>query len=157
MAFRLPKDARNYFEKIMITGGGKPVDDKLMQFDAYYLCATIGFALGEILEGEDVLEAQPFYKMYPDDYHESRDYIAGLLIASEIKRRGIQQENARELEKLMLEYVNHETVTRLRDGGIDKLNAYAAKGMERLGEDIPKPTSLASFLVTYYDYLQSLK
>lgn len=160
MAFRLPTRAAKYFDKILIRGGGRVEEGKLNLFDAYYYCALVGFALCEplSLENKDDNEFEPFMRQgYPEDYIGSRDYIAGLLIASEIKHDGTNQSNPIELEKLMTKLIDHETQTRLSKIGIERLDAYAFRGIEKLAETIAPPTSLAIFLVAFCDELQKIK
>jgi len=95
---------------------------------------------------------------YPEEYlEESRDYIAGLLIATEIKHSGTDQKNPMELEELMTRLINHEAQTRLSKEGVERLDAYAYSGMEWLVDTIPKPEALATFLVAFCDELQRTK
>lgn len=160
MAFRLPARAAKYFDKILIRGGGRTEEGKLNLFDAYYYCALVGFALGEPvnLETKNENEFEPFMRQgYPEDYLGSRDYIAGLLIASEIIHDGTDQTNSRELEKLMTKLIEHETPTRLSKTGLERLDAYAFRGIERLVDTIAPPTTLATFLVAFCDELQKIK
>lgn len=157
MSFRLPKRAEKYFEKIMDRGGGKADIDRLNMFDAYYYCVLSGFALCEVIENKSDTDAIPFMKQgYPDDYKDSRDYIAGLLIASEIKRRNVRQSSPTELEKLMVELVTHESSTHLSEEGLKHLDYYAFRGVEWLVETISKPETLNDFLVAFCDNLKRI-
>jgi len=159
VAFRLPSRAAKYFEKIMNRGGGKTEENRLNLFDAYYYCALIGFALEKPvnLESKNDSEFESFMRQgYPEDYIESRDYIAGLLIASEIKHSGTDETTPRELEKLMTKLINHETPTRLSKLGIERLDAYAFAGIENLVETISPPITLATWLVAFNDLLQQI-
>ncbi len=100
MPFRLPKKCRSYFSDI--TGRDETLLDTL--FDGYYLCALIGLAQGK-LNTNAALEASEFLDYYPADYAECGDYIAGLLIAAEAKRKAIPVNDANALEKLMTQLV----------------------------------------------------
>ena len=160
MAFRLPTRAAKYFDRILIRGGGRTEESKLNLFDAYYYCALVGFALGEPLnlEAKSENEFESFMRQgYPEDYLGSRDYIAGLLIASEIEHSGTDQTNSRELEKLMTKLIEHEAPTRLSKLGLERLDSYVFRGIESLVETIAPPTSLATFLVAFCDELQRIK
>lgn len=72
--------------------------------------------------------------------------IAGLLVASEARRLGIDTQSPK-LEQIMLQYLSNND-TLLSEDGIKTLNAYALKGY-RLITDYPlfdKPTSREEFL-----------
>ena len=121
MHFKIAKSAQSYFNNIMNLEGSHAAEDKnkFIQFDVYYCCALIGMAAAQ---------------------------IAGLLVASEAKRLGIDTQSPK-LEQIMLQYLSNND-TLLSEDGIKTLNAYALKGY-RLITDYPlfdKPTSREEFL-----------
>lgn len=125
---------------------GEPVDekDKFIQFDVYYCCALIGMAAGQI--DEDTSELKDLVERYPVQYRDCKAQIAGLLVASEARRLGIDTQSSK-LEQIMLQYLSNND-TLLSEDGIKTLNAYALKGY-RLITDYPlfdKPTSREEFL-----------
>ena len=125
---------------------GEPVDekDKFIQFDVYYCCALIGMAAGQI--DEDTSELKDLVERYPVQYRDCKAQIAGLLVASEARRLGIDTQSPK-LEQIMLQYISNND-TLLSEDGIKTLNAYALKGY-RLITDYPlfdKPTSREEFL-----------
>ena len=125
---------------------GEPVDekDKFIQFDVYYCCALIGMAAGQI--DEDTSELKDLVEKYPVQYRDCKAQIAGLLVASEARRLGIDTQSPK-LEQIMLQYLSNND-TLLSEDGIKTLNAYALKGY-RLITDYPlfdKPTSREEFL-----------
>ena len=119
-------------------------ESKFIQFDVYYCCALIGMAAGQI--DEETSELKDLVDKYPVQYRECKAQIAGLLVASEAKRLGIDTQSPK-LEQIMLQYLSNND-TLLSEDGVKTLNAYALKGY-RLITDYPlfdKPTSREEFL-----------
>lgn len=119
-------------------------ENKFIQFDVYYCCALIGMAAGQI--DEDTSELKDLVERYPVQYRDCKAQIAGLLVASEARRLGIDTQSPK-LEQIMLQYLSNND-TLLSEDGIKTLNAYALKGY-RLITDYPlfdKPTSREEFL-----------
>lgn len=151
MAFRLPKACRTFFNEVVTTGStGRNEENKFLWFDAYYLCLLVGLAKKKISSDPSLLDSE-FIDYYPDSYVASRDYIAGLLIATELERQNIVKEDAGSLQRLMLDYVDYESPTRLSKSGMDTLNQYAARGMEVMQDMMSgKPTNLEILLREYF-------
>lgn len=146
MPFRLPKKCRGYFNAIT----GKD-DSKLnILFDGYYLSLLVGLAQARIDAGAE-LEASELVDEYPISYQDSRDYIAALLIATEAKRIPVDVTNANELEKLMTVLVDSHSKTRLSKEGEDRLNQYAARGIDMIVEKMPQHTRLEEFYQDYFE------
>lgn len=149
MHFKMAQDVRNYFSNIINVGGSHGSEDKnkFLIFDPYYCCALIGMSACEIDTDEtgfvDIVQG------YPGAYRDSKAYIAGLLVASEAKRKGIDLNNPK-LEAMMLEYLTSEDETLLTDEGIKTLNAYSRKGARLYQELFPdKPLSREEFLLGF--------
>lgn len=155
MAFRLPKACRNFFSEVVTTGStGRNEENKFLWFDAYYLCLLVGLAKKKISPDPSLLDSE-FIDYYPEPYAASRDYIAGLLIATELERLDIVKEDAASLQKLMLHYVDYESPTRLSKHGLDILNQYAARGMEVMqGTMSGKPINLEILLREYFMHFE---
>jgi len=146
MHFKIAKSAQSYFNNIMNLEGSHAAEDKnkFIQFDVYYCCALIGMAAGQI--DEDTSELKDLVERYPVQYRDCKAQIAGLLVASEARRLGIDTQSPK-LEQIMLQYISNND-TLLSEDGIKTLNAYALKGY-RLITDYPlfdKPTSREEFL-----------
>ena len=104
----------------------------------------VGVAAGQI--DEDTSELKDLVERYPVQYRDCKAQIAGLLVASEARRLGIDTQSPK-LEQIMLQYLSNND-TLLSEDGIKTLNAYALKGY-RLITDYPlfdKPTSREEFL-----------
>ncbi len=149
MHFRISKNAQNFFSNIMNFDGAYASEDKnkFMQFDIYYCCALIGMAAVQL--DEDTSDLNPFYDKYPKAYNSSKAHIAGLLVATEAKRLGIDPQSPK-IEDIMLRYLSDES-TMLSEEGIKTLNAYALKGYHLIHE-FPleeKPTSREEFLEAF--------
>ena len=90
MHFTMAKSAQDFFSNIIASEGshGSKEKNKFIQFDVYYCCALIGMAAVQLDDDTSDLKAQLVDK-YPKVYMESRAHIAGLLVATEAKRLGI--------------------------------------------------------------------
>lgn len=164
MAFRLSKKCRDFFQYIYDKENKDGTKLRLL-FDEYYLCLMVGLASGTYEEnaqlelpessredaaGPEVTSSE-ITDSYPEDYIQSRDFIAGLLIATERKRRGIPESDSAALEKLMTRYLNPESRTRISPDGEKRLNQYAAQGLEILMDVMAKPYELDTFLIEYLE------
>ena len=155
MRFMLSESAKNYFSNITRRESSISSDEKnkFIQFDIYYCCALIGMAAGQI--DEDASDLKQMIEKYPVEYRDCKAQIAGLLVASEARRRGIDMQSPK-LEQIMLQYLSNND-TLLSENGIKTLNAYALKGY-RLITDYPlidKPTSREEFLDAFNVAIQS--
>lgn len=146
MHFKIAKSAQSYFGNIMNLEGSHAAEDrnKFIQFDVYYCCALIGMAAGQI--DEETAELKDLVDKYPVQYRDCKAQIAGLLVASEAKRLGIDTQSPK-LEEIMLQYLS-DSDTLLSKDGIKTLNAYALKGYHLITDYplIDRPTSREEFL-----------
>lgn len=157
MHFRISKNAYSFFDKIINTDGSHAVSDKnkFMQFDVYYCCALIGMSAVQL--DNDITDLRDIVEKYPKPYADYKAHIAGLLIATEAKRLGINSQSSK-LEEIMLKYLSDDD-SLLSEEGVKTLNAYALKGYYLLNEYplVEKPTSREEFLeafnmaVKYYE------
>lgn len=158
MHFKISKNAQKFFGDIISLGGSHSADNKnkfKYQFDVYYCCALIGMAACQI--DDDVSELEDLTESYPKEYADSKTQIAGLLVASEAKRLGVDIQSTK-LEDIMLQYLSNDD-TLLSEDGVKALNAYALKGFHLIREYplSEKPTSRDEFLeafniaVSYYE------
>ena len=157
MHFRISKNAYSFFDKIINTDGSHAVSDKnkFMQFDVYYCCALIGMSAVQL--DNDITDLRDIVEKYPKPYADYKAHIAGLLIATEAKRLGINPQSSK-LEEIMLKYLSDDD-SLLSEEGVKTLNAYALKGYYLLNEYplVEKPTSREEFLeafniaVKYYE------
>ena len=115
-------------------------------------------AAGQI--DEDTTELKDLVDKYPVPYRDCKAQIAGLLVASEARRLGIDTQSSK-LEQIMLQYLgNNDTL--LSEEGIKTFNAYALKGYHLISEYplVDKPTSREEFLdafniaIQYYEKLK---
>lgn len=149
MHFRISKNAQSFFSNIINLEGSHGSEDKnkFIQFDVYYCCALIGMAAVQL--DDDTSDLKDLVDRYPKPYNSSKAHIAGLLVATEAKRLGIDPQSPK-LEDIMLRYLSDES-TMLSEEGIKTLNAYALKGYHLIHE-CPleeKPTSREEFLVAF--------
>ena len=150
MHFKISKSAQKFFSNIIgLEGshGSKNKNKFEFQFDVYYWCAMIGMAAIQI--DEDTTDLTDLLEGYPKPYVDSRAQIAGLLVATEIKRQGIDMQSSK-IEEMMLRYLS-DNETMLSDEGVKTLNAYALRGYQLI-HDFPleqKPTSREEFLEAF--------
>ena len=142
MHFTMSKSAQDFFGNIIAQEGfhGPKDKNKFLQFDVYYCCALIGMAAVQLDSDTSDLKAQLVDK-YPKAYSECKAHIAGLLVATEAKRLGI------DLQSPNLS----DDSTMLSEEGIKTLNAYSLKGYHLIHE-FPleeKPTTKEEFLEAF--------
>lgn len=150
MHFKISKQAQKFFSNIVPFEGSHSTESNKndfkfkLQFDVYYCCALIGLAACKIDDsGGDLKDLT---ENYPKEYYENRMYIAGLLVASEAKRQGIDSGSSK-IETLMLRYLSNDERTYLSDDGIKMLNSYSLGGFNIVSEILAdKPTSREEFL-----------
>lgn len=151
----MSKSAQDFFSNIISQEGfhGSKDKNKFIQFDVYYCCALIGMAAVQLDDDTSDLKAQLVDK-YPKAYSEYKAHIAGLLVATEAKRLGIDLQSSK-LEEVMLQYLSDDS-TMLSEEGIKTLNAYSLKGYQLIHE-FPleeKPTTKEEFLEAFNVALQ---
>lgn len=152
MRFSMSKQAQKFFSDIIPLEGSHRdrSNDKNKfetQFDVYYCCAMIGMAAVQL--DESTTDLSELAQNYPKQYIDCRAQIAGLLVATEMKRQEIDVQSPR-LEEIMLRYLSDNN-TMLSDEGIKMLNAYALRGYQLI-HDCPleqKPTSREEFLEAF--------
>ena len=154
MHFKISKNAKSFFGNIIKAEGSHGTDDKnkFIQFDVYYCCALIGMAAVQL--DDDTSDLQDMVQKYPQPYVSCRAHIAGLLVATEAKRQGIDPQSP-QLEDIMLQYLSDDS-TMLSEEGIKTLNAYALRGYQLIHE-FPleeKPTSREEFLEAFNAAMQ---
>lgn len=150
MHFKMSKNAQSFFADIISPAGSHGAENKnkfKFQFDVYYCCALIGMAATQL--DEDASDLNDLTENYPKPYIDCKAQIAGLLVASEAERQGIDVQNQK-LEEVMLRYLS-DNDTMLSDEGVKTLNAYSLRGYE-LVHEFPlegKPTSREEFLEAF--------
>ena len=128
MHFKISKSAQKFFSDIINPDSSHGAGNKnkfRYQFDVYYCCAMIGMAAAQL--DEDSADLKDLTESYPKPYVDCRAQIAGLLVATEAERQGIDIQNPK-LEEMMLRYLS-DNETMLSDEGIKTLNAYALRGV----------------------------
>ena len=147
--FRMTRECKDYFNALTDEGRVHKVKKLSIQFDGYYLCLLVGLYQAK-LDAKAVFDGT-LVDYYPGDYPESCEYIAGLLIAAEIKRIPIDSGNADEVEKLMSKLIDAQSKTRLSEEGFKLLNQYAARGFEIMRENLAGAhTTLEWFYDDYF-------
>ena len=151
----MAKSAQEFFSNVIAQEGshGPKDKNKFIQFDVYYCCALIGMAAVQLDSDTSDLKAQLVDK-YPKAYLECKAHIAGLLVATEAKRLGIDLHSTK-LEEVMLQYLSDDS-TLLSEEGIKTLNAYSLKGYRFIQEFYypNKPMSREDFLEAYNMMIQ---
>lgn len=152
----MSKSAQKFFRNIIKPEGYHAAEDKnkfSYQFDVYYCCALIGMAA--VQRDDDTTDFKDLTENYPKPYVDYKAQIAGLLVASEAKRKAIDMQSS-QLEKIMLEYLSNDD-TMLSDEGIKALNAYSLKGYYLIQEYplVEPPTSREEFLEAFNIAIQN--
>lgn len=147
--FILPKNCRKYFQNIF-DPKNKDGTKLNLYFDEYYFCLLAGLSCGKY-DSEPELDSTSQMDEYPAEYEECRDYVAGLLIATEAELIGIPQTDAVGLERLMVTYIDSTSKTRLNGNAKRRLNQYASRGMGLIREKLGgTPYKLEMFLLDFF-------
>ena len=123
---------------------------RFLDIDKYYACLMLGLKSGKLGSEKDFRD--PFLAAgakYPDVYSDVRDYIAGLLVEAEIRRRNLNSTDRDLIESETVKLLDPQSPLGLSDTGIELLNRYAAGGFEQLRDHMGAPYSLEVFLVKY--------
>ena len=156
MPFYLPKGCRQYFSGIFDERNKDGTKLKL-QFDGYYFCLMAGLTIG-LYSNEAELENSELIDYYPAEYLPCKDYIAGLLIATEAKLEGIEDSDEKGMEQLMVKFIDSQSKTSLKLSGENRLNQYAARGFASMKEHMNGPhMNLSSFLIDYWHFFKEEK
>ncbi|GFR37183.1 hypothetical protein PRECH8_04790 [Insulibacter thermoxylanivorax] len=154
MSFKLLKEAEQYYETVE-----RRRDDGAKfrtKFDFYYLCLMAGLhfrQMGTLEQEKELNETAYFIDYYPEPFPDKVDLIVGLLIDAEMERKHILPSDKKEVEKLMLDLIDHQSYTKLSSKGHKLLNLYAAGGFNRIKETILPTTELEVFLLHYMDLM----
>ena len=84
MPFILPKDCLKYYQNIF-DSKSKNGQKLKYKFDEYYFCLLAGLACAKYNKDAE-LDPNSQIDEYPSEYQKCKDYIAGLLIATEVKQ-----------------------------------------------------------------------
>lgn len=153
MPFYLPKGCRRYFADILDEKNKDGTKLKIY-FDEYYFCLMAGLAQG-LYNSVAELESSELVDYYPAEYSDYKNYIAGLLIATEASLQGIDNTDEKGMEALMVEFIDSQSKTSLKREGETRLNQYAARGFDIIYDKLNGPyMSLSSFLIDYWNYFK---
>lgn len=151
--FVLSDKAIEYFKSVELRKD-KGATFKVM-FDVYYLCLMMG--LYHRRQGaQEQISKSFFIDYYPEVYRDKADLITGLLIDAEMERKGIRETDRASVEKLMLQLIDHMSITKLSSYGMKVLNLYAAGGINYIHENITNTQELEVFLIKYYQLLNKV-
>jgi len=143
MGFNMSTGAKKYYNKLNRESKSGVFQT---QFDFYYLCLIAGFTK-KLLKDKT---GEKFVDEFPNDFHTQREQIIGLLITTELARKGIDTKNREQIEKIMLRLVKPDSPTRLSPDGEKLMNQYAQGGFGYISEQIPSAYNLDTFLIHYY-------
>lgn len=147
MAFKMPKYAKFYFKQI--DNQSEDYAKFKTLFDKYYLCLMLGLYKRELGTEEEIVK-EVFVNNFIEDYKDKANIIIGLLIDAELERKGIILEERKSVEKVILDLIDENSITKLNSNAIDQLNKYAAGGMSIIREEIPVTADIELFLSRYY-------
>jgi hypothetical protein len=152
MGFILDDHGTEYYTAVNLRKDQGPKFN--VKFDVYYLFLMMGLKLRKLGSPEQI-KRDAFVDYYPEVYRDKAELIAGLLIDAEMVRKGIEPNNRQSVEKLMLQLIDHMSVTKLSSKGIELLNLYAAGGANYIRDNISSTSELEVFLVSYYKLINS--
>lgn len=127
MPFRLREDAERWFKEL---DGKEPAKTK---FDLYYFCLMAGLASGRTSD-PSAFGAREIIDEFIQDYQPAQRLLIGLLVASEVRRGGIDFSEKAAVRAVFRRLVTPEAKTQLTDEGMRCMNAYASGGYDYLAE-----------------------
>jgi hypothetical protein len=146
----MPKGSREYFDTVN-SRSDSGIKFKTM-FDFYYLCLILGLDNAKLGKKESI-ESGDFLDYFPDQYSDKGKLIIGMFIEAEMRRRDILYDDRKRVESLMVELIDEHSVTNLQPEAMERLNQYAAKGMELIKENIAKTSELETFFIQYFELI----
>ena len=146
MSLRLTNESATFFSHIPTT----PPGVRFLDIDKFYACLMLGFKLGELGPKDDLRDSfLAAGAKYPDPYQNVSNYIAGLLIEAEIRRKKLNLNDRDAIENETVKLLDPQSPLALSELGIEFVNRYAARGFEQLRDRMSAPDSLEVFLVSY--------
>ena len=127
MPFRLREDAERWFAAL---DGREPAKTK---FDLYYFCLMAGLASGRTSDTSR-LGAREIVDEFIQDYQPAQRLLIGLLVAAEVRRRGIDLGEKEAIRGVFACLVTPGSKTQLTDEGMRCMNDYASGGYDFLSE-----------------------
>lgn len=150
-SFQLRLDVDEWFYNI---NKGKTQQIKT-DFDLYYFCLMMGLATKSKNNPSERCQCRDFIDYFVSDYKNQRNLIIGLLIRAELENLGISLDEKDATKDQLSELIEPNSQTKLKDKGIDKMNAYASGGFDYLREKFgSKPNHLENFLQRYVKILR---
>lgn len=151
--FKLRVDARTFFENIKKgRARGFKVD-----FDEYYFCLIAGLAVRQRDPSFEASNAPDLVNHFPDPYASEAEMLVALLLATEIRRLSVRQDDKVAIEGLVHELLDAKSPGRLLSNkGMEAMNSYASAGCDLLRNEWfdQKPTTLDYFLIRFNNQLQ---
>lgn len=129
MAFRLREDAERWFSEI---DGRGPIKTK---FDLFYFCLMAGFAAGRYEDiSQDHIYTREIVDYFIEPYKKSKNLIIGLLVITELKKRGVSMSEKNSVREVLVKLVTSSSSTGLTESGLRAINSYASGGFEVISE-----------------------
>ena len=149
MPFRLREDAERWFAAL---DGKEPTKTK---FDLYYFCLVAGLASRRTSEASG-LGAREIVDEFIQDYQPAQRLLIGLLVAAEVRRRGIDLGEKEAVREVFACLVTPSSKTQLTDEGMRCMNSYASGGYDFLSEsrDMP-PASPEEFVRDFVGLMEA--
>ena len=149
--FRWTRDAESWGKAIT-----KNNEIFKLQFDLYYAYLLIGLIDGKQRKIDK--DAVDVIGNFPEAYKEKSKLIINMLLAVELKARGIDLTSKKHV-KALIEKLIEESGNSLRaggDGGFYACNLYANYGFEIMNENLTKPTgNIRAFMNAYIGLLKN--
>lgn len=151
MAFYLRNDTEQWFSHIK---DQKPYIET--KFDLYYFCLMLGLAAGRKSPVTGKSDATEFQKNFVKAFIPVQKLIIGLLLKAELRRLGIDPSEKDHVYDLLTEIVDPDSLTKLTEAGITKLNEYVSGGYDILSEEMPsKPYNVEDFIRSYRQLIKT--
>jgi hypothetical protein len=147
MRFALESKIRKYFENLNTKSSTGKLGARL---EYWWLCALVGLVYNKYNKDmNDSVELTDNFttKLKPFDFE-----IRALGFYNYINKNLVEQ-SSKAILRLMEQYFDSDSLTKLSDAGIADLNYYASGGFQIIEEKIPVANDLTTFLISYLELL----
>ena len=129
--FRLTKDNRSWFQGIS--------KNFKTQFDMYYLCLMMGLAANHKSDAPDTGDLIDYWPK-ESFYDNHSNFIIGLILFLEAKNSGVDIKEKSKTTKLLNEYIDPESFSKLSlKSGFKEANRFAGGGCQIMRDNMQKP------------------
>ena len=144
--FRLSMEDRSWFQGIS--------KNFKADFDMYYLALMMGLAANHRVDSPDKGDLVDYWPE-KGNYAANQNFIIGLILFLEAKNSGVDIKEKSKTTKLLSEYIDPESFSKLSlKSGFKEANRFAGGGCQIMRDNMQKPNLFGVFLKNYQQQLK---